>query len=311
MHLKNTGLSLRPNIITSFRGRVTSLYLFTRPQKFAPAIAPTVRRPAPFSYIPPTLTQRHSTTMANRFASRDENIEDVEMEGEYADDLSDYEGSDEEMEHARASSHGTYLDGINEGLEGLEEYQPGGYHPIHLGDCLGPAGRYRVIHKLGHGGFGTVWLCRDNQKASYVAVKVAIAEVSPDQLADLRIAQLDRTASGAQFIAIPLDHFAIEGPNGTHQCIVLPVLGPCVSPKLWLRIEGDAGPFLRKLAHQSAQAMSFLHKNGICHGGWSSTVHIEDLSLTISRLPTIQHPRQANQPRPSPRGADPRPAWPA
>jgi hypothetical protein len=29
----------------------------------------------------------------------------------------------DELAHARATSHGTYLDGINEGLEPLEEYQ--------------------------------------------------------------------------------------------------------------------------------------------------------------------------------------------
>jgi hypothetical protein len=198
-------------------------------------------------------------------APHGDDMQDVEMEGEYIDEMSDYEGSDGDMEDARASTHGTHLDGIDEGLEGLEEYQEGGYHPVHLGDSLG--GRYHVIHKLGHGGFGTVWLCRDTQKNNYVAVKVTIADVGPGDLADLKIAQLDRTAPGAELLAVPLDHFSLQGPNGTHQCVVLPVLGPCVSPKLWLRIEGEAGPFLRKLAHQAAQAMSFLHKNGICHGG--------------------------------------------
>ncbi|KAJ5915758.1 hypothetical protein N7454_010899 [Penicillium verhagenii] len=50
------------------------------------------------------------------------------------------------LDHAPATSHGTYLDGVNEGLEPLEDYQPGGFHPVHLGDTLGPSQRYRVIH---------------------------------------------------------------------------------------------------------------------------------------------------------------------
>lgn len=199
-------------------------------------------------------------------AAREDDVEDVEMEGEYLDEMSEYEDSDGGRDdHARASSHGTYLDGVDEGLEGLEEYQEGGYHPVHLGDNLGS--RYHVIHKLGHGDSATVWLCRDTWENSYVAVKVFIADIAVKNLGGLEIAQLDRTAPGAEFLAIPLDYFSLRGQNGTHQCIVLPVLGPCISPKLWLRIEGEAGPFLRKLAHQAAQAMSFLHKNGVCHGG--------------------------------------------
>ena len=75
------------------------------------------------------------------------------------------------LDHAPTTSHGTYLAGIQDGVENLEDYQVGGYHPIYLGDHLGNAGRYQVIHKLGHGGFSTVWLFRDIQEAKYVAVK--------------------------------------------------------------------------------------------------------------------------------------------
>ena len=40
-------------------------------------------------------------------------------------------------------------------------YRPGGYHPIHLGDRL-KDGRYEIVHKLGFGGFATVWLAKDH-----------------------------------------------------------------------------------------------------------------------------------------------------
>lgn len=182
------------------------------------------------------------------------------------DALSDEFGYDGQLDHAPATSHGTYLDGINESLEPLEEYQEGGFHPIHLDDMLGTSGRYRVIHKLGHGGFGTVWLCRDLQDPGYVAVKVMAGDVAPETLSDLKLTQFDQSASGAEHIAIPLDTFSIIGPNGSHQCVVLPVLGPCVSPRLWLRLK-DPEPVLRGMAYQSALAMSFLHKQGFCHGG--------------------------------------------
>ncbi|KAI6772986.1 hypothetical protein HG530_003944 [Fusarium avenaceum] len=176
----------------------------------------------------------------------------------------DYDGP---LDHASATSHGTYLDGSNEGLEHLEDYKEGGYHPLHIGDSFGPSDRYRTIQKLGHGGFGTVWLCRDLVDARYVALKVMASDLNSDEVLDFSLAELDHSIPGSQYIAAPLGHFTIQGPNGTHQCLVLPPLGPRVSPDLWMRLEKDPGMALRKFAHQTTQALDFLHKSQICHGG--------------------------------------------
>lgn len=46
--------------------------------------------------------------------------------------------------------------------ENVLYYRPGGYHPVVLGDTL-KNGRYRVCHKLGYGGFSTVWAARDGE----------------------------------------------------------------------------------------------------------------------------------------------------
>ncbi|KAF5594324.1 CMGC kinase [Fusarium pseudoanthophilum] len=172
-----------------------------------------------------------------------------------------------DLDHAPATSQGTFLQGSKEGVEPLEEYQEGGYHSVHIGDVLGPSDRYRVIHKLGHGGFGTVWLCRDSLEGRYIALKVMVSDLNSDETLDVSLAELDQSMPGAQFIASPLDVFSIEGPNGTHQCLTLPPLGPCVSPRLWMRLEKDPAAILRKFAYQTAQALAFLHKNEICHGG--------------------------------------------
>lgn len=46
--------------------------------------------------------------------------------------------------------------------ENVLDYKPGGYHPVALGDTL-KDGRYIIYHKLGYGGFSTVWVARDSK----------------------------------------------------------------------------------------------------------------------------------------------------
>lgn len=45
-------------------------------------------------------------------------------------------------------------------VEPLYRYRIGGYHPVALGD-LYKDGRYKVLHKLGWGGYATVWAAND------------------------------------------------------------------------------------------------------------------------------------------------------
>lgn len=44
--------------------------------------------------------------------------------------------------------------------EPIDRYRPGGYHPIELGQVL-KNGRYKILHKIGWGGFSTTWAARD------------------------------------------------------------------------------------------------------------------------------------------------------
>ncbi|KAJ4249142.1 hypothetical protein NW762_012477 [Fusarium torreyae] len=207
-------------------------------------------------------------------------------QNEYRDNLLlDYVG---DLDHAPATSQGTFLDGSNESLEPLEGYREGGYHPVHIDDTLGPSGRYRIVHKLGHGGFGTVWLCRDTLRTRYVALKIMAGDLNSDEILDLGLAQLNQFVSGARYIATPLDHFSLQGPNGTHHCLVLPVLGPCVSPRLWMRLEKDPAAVLRRFAYQTTQALNFLHKNQICHGGNLDHLSEDDLVSQIGQPTKIQ-----------------------
>jgi serine/threonine-protein kinase SRPK3 len=108
-------------------------------------------------------------------------------------------------------------------LERLQDYESGGHHPVQLGDTLGDDSRHIVVHKLGHGGFANVWLCRDIRAqplARYVALKILMADVSVEECSELRVMQLkawrdaeSASSRGAEYVCLPLDKFDIEGPK--------------------------------------------------------------------------------------------------
>jgi hypothetical protein len=64
-----------------------------------------------------------------------------------------------------------YFPGLEDNIEYREYYATGGFYPIIIIDVL-KDGKYHVVHKLGFGGFGTVWLARDNGLARYISVKI-------------------------------------------------------------------------------------------------------------------------------------------
>lgn len=45
--------------------------------------------------------------------------------------------------------------------EDIQQYRPGGFHPVSLGDSFKDS-RYIVRHKLGFSGLATEWLAKDN-----------------------------------------------------------------------------------------------------------------------------------------------------
>ena len=53
---------------------------------------------------------------------------------------------------------------VSEEEEDEHDYKAGGYHPIRLGDRVGPHGApYEILKKLGWGHFSTVWLALDHK----------------------------------------------------------------------------------------------------------------------------------------------------
>lgn len=156
-------------------------------------------------------------------------------------------------------------------VENLDLYAPGGYHPIELGHQLD--GRYRVLQKLGHGGYSTVWLARDEAASSLVAVKVGRADSSGSiqKEADI-LASLSQRDDSPSPIPPVLDRFSVRGPNGLHTCFTTTPARCSVRDAK----EGDgSGLFTldvaRSLAAQLIMAVAHVHGLGFVHGGESAT----------------------------------------
>lgn len=157
--------------------------------------------------------------------------------------------------------------------EPLHRYTESGYHPTHFGDQL-KGGRYRVLHKLGWGGYSTVWAARDQELRRYVAVKISVSDRQSEQIdRQLKVMRAISTSSlkhpGAISVMKGLDHFELDGPNGNHECLVLELLGPSVPEVLDVRFVDNRLPaeLAKKVARETLLGLDFLYQHGIGHGG--------------------------------------------
>ncbi|KAI8965560.1 kinase-like domain-containing protein [Daldinia sp. FL1419] len=155
-------------------------------------------------------------------------------------------------------------------VEDRERYRPGGYHPIHFNDSLGPHERFVVIHKLGWGANCTVWLCFDKESCYYRSVKVMTAETSVEGCPELHIMEVLSDVSRRELeenhVIIPREYFWLEGPNGRHLCLVSDLLGPSLFRNSPLGTGIHTPELLTDLSFQIAKGLQYLHGKGVCHG---------------------------------------------
>ncbi|OXV07645.1 hypothetical protein Egran_04590 [Elaphomyces granulatus] len=164
-------------------------------------------------------------------------------------------------------------------VENLEKYEPGGLHPTHLGEVY-DNGRYKIVHKLGFGHLSTVWLAHDLQCKRYVALKIVAAKDSQDYKDFKDLKESDHP--GRNYIASSLDCFWLQGPNGYHLCLVSHVLGPSISRML---LDSRLQPSIaRSIALQATQGLAYLHSQGICHGNFTTSNVLFQLSINFDSL---------------------------
>lgn len=159
---------------------------------------------------------------------------------------------------------------MDDDVEYMGNCRPGGFHPVVLGDTFN--NRYTVLHKLGQGGFATVWLVWDRVENRYVSLNIIGADQSGkcQELEILQyLGQLDVDLT-ENFICPLLDHFWFQGPNDSHICLVLPLAGLQVFDNIMISesyTKEERVAEARHYARQLAHAIAFLHSVGIVHGG--------------------------------------------
>ncbi|KAI0547612.1 kinase-like domain-containing protein [Xylaria curta] len=155
-------------------------------------------------------------------------------------------------------------------IEDVEDYRPGGLHPVDMFDTL-LDDRFEVCHKLGSGGIATVWLCYEKAIKKWKAIKINAADRSSEDSPEIRVSKVLQKGGDASRlleeynVAMPLETFWIDGPNGRHLCTVLPVLGPRLSEWREMSLCTDAAR-INDVCYQLTKGLSFLHSHGICHG---------------------------------------------
>lgn len=138
------------------------------------------------------------------------------------------------------------------------------FYPIQIGELLNE--RYLIEHKLGHGGFSTVWMAYDLQEKKDVALKVMSLGGWDENEARVQ-AEIEKHVKDTTHLVMYQDMFQLtrgDKEDTCHTVLVLPLKGPCISWHVLIK-----SPMASRMsaAHQLLKALESLHEAGIVHRG--------------------------------------------
>ncbi|OJZ91405.1 hypothetical protein ASPFODRAFT_41845 [Aspergillus luchuensis CBS 106.47] len=148
--------------------------------------------------------------------------------------------------------------------ETLPYYQPSHYYPVKIGDVYHT--RYEVAGKLGYGAYSTSWLCRDLQvNNKYTVLKVSTSLPDSPTATDREwrvyehLTRVDSSHPGQSLIRELYDSFDLQGPGGTHRCLVLQPMTMTLLEMLRLNPRPFDLPLLKMTVKRLLLALDFLH----------------------------------------------------
>ncbi|KAF5561300.1 cmgc kinase [Fusarium napiforme] len=174
------------------------------------------------------------------------------------------QGSDATDLPASPSIWGDFVDSdgecdVEDVCEPVDRYEEGLYLPICIGEVI--ADRYRIEHKLGHGGFSTVWMAHDMDKGKDVALKIMTANFGGER-EFLVQNEILRCVTDTSRLLIYQDAFLLPGAaRNPHRVLVFPLKGP----NLRDYARETSTIVRRSAAKQLLQALKALHDGGMVH----------------------------------------------
>ncbi|EEH02630.1 protein kinase [Histoplasma capsulatum G186AR] len=133
------------------------------------------------------------------------------------------------------------------------------FYPICVGEVLNE--RYLVEHKIGSGGFSTVWMAHDLQDSRDVALKVMSLGEWGENEARMQ-GEIRQNVYDTSHLVTSLTTFLLPGNGCQHRVLVFPLMGPCLQPSILRNM-----PMATRMsaAKQLLEALENLHKGGIIH----------------------------------------------
>ncbi|KAF8136805.1 kinase-like domain-containing protein [Mycena galopus ATCC 62051] len=162
------------------------------------------------------------------------------------------------------------------GCEPSSAYTLGGLCPIRLGCVLGSPPHYRILAKLGHGTFFTMWLARDRVANRNVALKIVEAKRTTNNTEPIMLQRLITADADRSCVNQVLDVFEQTSPNGVHEVLVMDPLYSLDllrKPKFGLRIT-------REVVRQLVESLASIHNLGIAHGD----LHPDNFGMAVPEV---------------------------
>lgn len=136
------------------------------------------------------------------------------------------------------------------------------FYPIRIGEVLDQ--RYRIDHKISHGGVSTVWMAHDIRDKRDVALKIMASSGEFGEHELYMLNEICRDVKNASNLIVYLRTFLIHGDECEHRVLVFPLRGECL---VSLNVEKKSMHTRMSAAKQLLEALKSLHGAGFVHRG--------------------------------------------